>query len=262
MTEMEGQYVTSSERTPEPMVERRRGPWGFWATIGLTLLIGVGYLLAQTVVTVVAIVVAGRGREGFDIEKFGESLTSNGFFLSAATCVAAPVVIGLSVLFAAISRCGTARDYLALRRPSWKTVGTWLLLTLLFIVAADSITYLIQGSIVPPSMVQVYETAYFVPLLWFAFILVAPFMEEILFRGFLFQGFVHTRLGPAGAIVLISILWAALHTQYDLYGIVIVFLGGLLLGYARLRTGSIYVPIIMHVMQNLVATIEVAISLR
>jgi membrane protease YdiL (CAAX protease family) len=55
-------------------------------------------------------------------------------------------------------------------------------------------------------------------------------------------------------------VWSALHTQYDLYGIALIFLGGLLLGYARLRGGSAYVPIAMHVVQNLVATLEVGVS--
>jgi membrane protease YdiL (CAAX protease family) len=94
--------------------------------------------------------------------------------------------------------------------------------------------------------------------LWFAFILVAPLAEEAFFRGFLFTGVAHSRLGPAGAVVLSSLLWAALHLQYDLYGMAMIFLGGLLLGYARWQSRTVYVPFAMHVVQNLVATVEVA----
>jgi membrane protease YdiL (CAAX protease family) len=96
-------------------------------------------------------------------------------------------------------------------------------------------------------------------LLWFAVVLVAPVTEELFVRGFLFQGVVRSRLGPVGAIVLSSLAWAVMHTQYDLFGIGTIVLGGLLLGYARLRSQSLYVPIAMHIVQNIVATAEVMI---
>ena len=261
MTDSGDHYGISPEPTQEPMAEQRGRPWGFWATIGFSLVIGVGYFLVQTVLVIGAVILAARGREQFDIDEFGRTLTTNGLFWSVAICVGSPVIIGLTVLFAALARGITVRDYLALHGPGWKTAGKWCLVVLLFIAATDSITYLIQGRIVPPVMEQVYGTAQFVPLLWLAFVVVAPFTEELFIRGFLFQGIVHSRLGAAGAIVLTSVVWSILHTQYDLYGIVLIFLGGLLLGYARLRSGSVYVPIAMHMMQNAVATLEVALVL-
>ncbi len=262
MTDSNDQYDTSPEPTLEPTAARRAGPWGLWPTMGFSLVIGVGYFLVQTVLVIAAVILAARGREQFDIDEFGRTLTTNGLFWSIATCAGAPVIIGLTVFFAAAARGITVRDYLALHGPGRKTVGKWCLVALLFIAATDSITYLIQGRIVPPVMEQVYGTAQFVPLLWLAFVVVAPFTEELFIRGFLFQGVVHSRLGPAGAIVLTSVVWSILHTQYDLYGIALIFLAGLLLGYARLRSGSVYVPVAMHMVQNLVATLEVAISLK
>jgi membrane protease YdiL (CAAX protease family) len=262
MTDSDGPYGPSPEQTREPTRQQPPGPWGLWATIGFSLVIGVGYFLVQTILVVAAVILAAPGREEFDIHEFGRTLTTNGLFWSVATCAGAPVIIGLTVLFAALARGITVRDYLALCGPAWKTVGRWCLVVLLFIAATDSITYLVQGRIVPPVMEQVYATARFVPLLWLAFVVVAPFTEELFIRGFLFQGVAHSRLGPVGAIVLTSIVWSVLHTQYDLYGIAVIFLGGLLLGYARLRSGSVFVPIAMHMVQNLVATLEVAISLK
>ena len=52
------------------------------------------------------------------------------------------------------------------------------------------------------------------------------------------------------------------HLQYDTYEIVSVLLFGLLLGYARLKTNSILVPVIMHAVNNLAATMEVAVYIR
>src|SRR5437879_12171172 len=108
-------------------------------------------------------------------------------------------------------------------------------------------------------MVEAYETAGFKPLLWLALIVAAPAGEETLFRGFLFEGISHSRLGAAGAIFLGSILWASIHVQHDAYGIAIIFLCGLFLGYVRLKTQSIYPTIFLHGLMNLVALLEVMI---
>lgn len=53
-------------------------------------------------------------------------------------------------------------------------------------------------------------------------------------------------------------LWAAIHVQYDLYGMATIFVFGLLLGAARLSTASLLVPLGMHALANLFATIEAA----
>jgi membrane protease YdiL (CAAX protease family) len=51
-------------------------------------------------------------------------------------------------------------------------------------------------------------------------------------------------------------LWAAIHLQYDAYGIGMIFVCGILLGYARMRTGSVLLCMVMHAFMNLVATIQ------
>ena len=80
--------------------------------------------------------------------------------------------------------------------------------------------------------------------------------------GFMFSGLKSSRIGPIGAIILTSLIWAGLHTQYDLYGMCQIFAGGLLLGYARLKSGSIFVPLAMHALMNLIATIEVVVQMN
>ncbi len=233
-------------------------PWGFWITIGLSTVIAAGYVFAQVALTVVVTVAALSRGKNLDIEQFAQDLVTNGFFWSVAVITAAPVTIGLTLLFTALARGITLRDYLALQWRGGKGVVRWCAVLLVFVAATDLGMYLLYGSVVPEFMEKVYATAYFPPLLWFAFVAVAPVTEELFFRGFMFKGIRHSSVGPVGAIVLTSLTWALMHAQYDLYGITIIFLGGLLLGYARLRSGSIYVPIAMHVLQNIVATFEVA----
>lgn len=64
-----------------------------------------------------------------------------------------------------------------------------------------------------------------------------------------------------GAIVLSSLIWAPLHLQYDLYGILMVLVLGLLFGYARLKTNSVYIPIAMHALMNFIASMEVMVQI-
>jgi membrane protease YdiL (CAAX protease family) len=111
-------------------------------------------------------------------------------------------------------------------------------------------------------MRSTYATAYFAPLLWLAFIIVAPLSEELFFRGFLFKGIESSRLGAFGAAIITSLVWAILHIQYDIYSMLVLFAGGLLLALSRVRSKSLYPPIAMHIVQNLVATVEVIIYLR
>ena len=109
-------------------------------------------------------------------------------------------------------------------------------------------------------MTTAYETAGFLPLLWFALICLAPMFEEIFFRGFMFSGIRHSRLGGAGAILITSLVWAGIHLQYDAYQMATIFAGGLLLGTARLKTNSVYLTIGMHAIWNILATIETAVA--
>ena len=246
---------------PAPSEAPSPGPWGFWPTVGLSLVITIGWMLAQVPVVVAFIIPAMAQTKDLDVEAFAEGLMHNGLFWSVAICAAAPVTIILTLVCAAARKGIAVRDYLALRWPGGRSLAIWCLIQLAFIGCADGLTYLIRGRIVPAFMIDVYQTAQLLPLLWFAFVLVAPVTEELFIRGFLFRGIEGSAAGPAGAIVLSSLAWAAMHMQYDLYGIAVICLGGLLLGYARWRSRSVYPAIAMHLAHNLVATIEVAIYL-
>jgi membrane protease YdiL (CAAX protease family) len=258
----EGEPIVSlPDQMPDGERQRRSGPWGLWPTLGLSLVIAAAYTLVQVLLVTVVVIHKLRETRNFDVEEFGRNLANNGLFWSAAVCAGAPAIIVLSLLFARAARGITVREYLALHWRGWKVIGAWCLVLLLFAVIADSTAWLARGRLVQPMMEEVYRTAYFVPLLWFAFVVVAPVAEETFFRGFFFKGLAHSRLGPVGAIVLTSAVWAFMHTQYDLYDTAVILLGGLLLGYARWRSGSLYVPLAMHVLQNLLATVEIVVYL-
>ncbi len=78
-----------------------------------------------------------------------------------------------------------------------------------------------------------------------------PACEELLIRGLVFQRLRDTRLGPGGTIAITAAAWAALHIQYDPSTIAFIFLDGLVLGLARVRSRSVPLPLAMHSLANL-----------
>ena len=84
----------------------------------------------------------------------------------------------------------------------------------------------------------------------------APVTEEFFARGFLFRGWSKSFLKVPGAILLSSLVWTALHLQYDWYFFGEVFSIGLLLGYLRYRYRSTWLTVIVHGANNLAAVVQ------
>jgi len=99
-------------------------------------------------------------------------------------------------------------------------------------------------------------------LLVVAFCVAAPITEELFARGFLYRGWSESFLGPFGAIILSSLVWTGLHLQYNWYFLGEVFSIGLLLGYLRYRSGSTWLTIILHGLNNLGAVVQTILLTR
>jgi len=232
-------------------------PWGLRATLGLSALI----ILANLASGVMAVVGFVAFTQNPFLDKTPSQLASNGTLVTLSVLLSAPVIVGLTLFFANLRRGLSLRDYLALREVDWKQIIKWLCVLFLFALAFDLLTLLLKRPIVEQFMFNVYSTATSKPLLWAALVIAAPVSEEIFFRGFLFYGILNTRLGPTGAVILSSLIWTPLHIQYDLYGLASVLVLGLLFGYARLKTNSVYIPIAMHALMNFIAAMEVMIHI-
>ena len=86
----------------------------------------------------------------------------------------------------------------------------------------------------------------------FVIVVVAPLSEELLFRGFIYGGLAQSIIGPLGAILTTSVIWAALHIQYTWLIIMQIFLYGVVFGVVRWKSGSLWPPIISHCLNNLI----------
>ena len=81
-------------------------------------------------------------------------------------------------------------------------------------------------------------------------ILVAPFVEEILYRGIGIGALMARGAGPLVAIGLTSLAFTLLHVQYSPAGMAAVFLASVGFGWLRIASGSVGVAIIAHVCAN------------
>jgi membrane protease YdiL (CAAX protease family) len=93
-------------------------------------------------------------------------------------------------------------------------------------------------------------------------LLLAPVVEELLFRG-LFLNWLEKKLrSPHAAVAAQAAVFVALHafayqgTFVSNVGIVQSFVDACLFAYARRHTGSIFTPIAMHITGNAIAVIE------
>ena len=78
-----------------------------------------------------------------------------------------------------------------------------------------------------------------------------PIFEEFLFRGLLFKG-LQEKLGGTLTVFATSILFVLPHIQYDFVILsLVLFPNALILGFARLKTGNLTIPIILHCANNL-----------
>lgn len=87
-------------------------------------------------------------------------------------------------------------------------------------------------------------------LIFVALVVLAPFVEEVLFRGFLFRAFRRT-CGFLFGSVIVSLLFAVAHGQVNVG--VDVFVLSMFLCYLREKTDTLWTPIALHSMKNLVA---------
>lgn len=93
-------------------------------------------------------------------------------------------------------------------------------------------------------------------------ILLAPFLEEILFRAFLYRP-MEKSWGPIGAIAVTSVLFSAVHAPQYAFAwqyLLVLGLAGIWLGIARWKTGSLWPPILMHGGANFVSVVAFGVQ--
>lgn len=199
-----------------------------------------------------------------DLFYFG---SSDGTIVSLSVIVSC-VLIALLIIVIIRLKKADLRQYLALKPFSWALgIGMFSLL-LIFMVASQALTYWLDKS--PSDFVDpLYQSVSSVGLLVFALVIVAPIYEELVFRGILWQAiseqFTKSNLesqpkghpqqkptvkGALIASILTSLIFAVIHLQYGIYEISTIVLLALIFCYARYKSASLLLPILLHIINN------------
>ncbi len=232
--------------------------WGFWATTGFGLIVIVASFIAQgfTVLVFLLNYLLSNRQAGLSAA-MNIVDSSLGTITAVALVLEVVVCIPLIAAFIRLRRSLSFKNYLGLQGFKAKTLLFWLAANLVYIVVAEGIRYALK---IPQSQndMALYATSLYLPLFFAAIVVFAPAFEEVLFRGFMLQGYSSSRIGPVFAIIITAAWWASLHVSAGTYDLAVIFAGGLVLGLARWKTGSLWITFAMHAFWNLLAFITLA----
>ena len=241
---------------PAPAVPARRPPriWKFWGTALWGLFVFAAMFAGQ--IAVVAWFVLRR--EGPIDMAAAIHVVGGGLTISLSVIMGLPAV--LAALWIAIRASRTPfADYLALRGTSWINFAIGAVALGILVMGWDAVSRATGREVTPGFMGDVLQSAQADGALWLlvvAFCVAAPVSEELFARGFLYRGWSESFLALAGAILLSSLVWTALHLQYDWFFFGEVFSIGLLLGYLRYRFNSTWLTIFVHGLNNIAAVVQ------
>ena len=247
---------SASSAAPTAVIRTQRPPriWKFWGTAIWGLFIFAAMFAGQ--IAVVAWFVLRR--EGPIDLAAAIHVVGGGLTISLSVIMGLPAVLAALWIAIRFSRTPFA-DYLALRWPSWTNLLIGVAALFVLVMGWDLLSRATGREVAPGFMGEVLKSARADGALWLlviAFVVAAPVSEEFFARGFLYRGWSESFLGPAGAIVLSSLVWTALHLQYDWFFFGEVFSIGLLLGYLRHRFNSTWLTVVVHGLNNLAAVVQ------
>ena len=225
-----------------------------------TLLLIIGMVVVFFISQLIGIYIAGKlvlptakSATVGDIFFFG---SNDGTVVSISIMIGCVLLVAISALVIRV-RGGNLKQYLALR-PFSLAVGMGMIgLLLIFMIGSQALTYMLDKS--PLAFVDpLYQSVSSVWLLIFAMVIVAPIYEELIFRGILWSAIAEQFTSPPdteyrGAIVaslVTSLIFAVIHLQYGIYEISTIVVLALLFCYARIKSGSLILPMLLHIINN------------
>ena len=228
--------------------------WGFWMTC---VWFGV-YLVATQAVLTLAVLLgyAHWMKLPMNINGARELMGSTEHMLLVAMAVNL-LSLPLIVLMVKSKRGSIWRDYMAWRGVGFGRVVLWVIICLLSVFGMGILHHALGWT----------ESGFMDELvltrspIWMVLsvAVIAPIFEEMVFRGFVYGGFERS-VGALPAVLLSSLLFTVLHGQYNVYELAQIFVLGMVLGLARMRTQSLFTPIVMHAANNALATAMVFLA--
>lgn len=231
--------------------------------IALFAIILMVFMLAQFAVLVTGVVTIdpAYAGKGFSLsllqdDAFQASLERyllNGDLVAREALWSGLVGLGLILLTVFLWKHAQAIDFLGLRLPNAWRFLVWFGIFLLLAAALEVLMRSVPA-FQTDFMEKVLGSTTDRTLLVIGVGIMAPLFEEFLLRGLLF-GTVRHIVDEHAAVAVTAGVFTIMHLQYEVLVMMLILPLGVVLGYARSRTGSIWVPIFLHVLNNLASVL-------
>lgn len=142
---------------------------------------------------------------------------------------------------------------LGFRAPAFRAAEPWILLYILWATALWTISIFVPFEGDPEWLARMDEIPLVKDLVMS--VVLAPLVEELLFRGAMFAALLR-RWGIWPAALVPSLIWGLVHVQYAWWIVGWIAGSGILLAMVRWKSGSLYPPILLHAAWNLLVTLH------
>ena len=211
--------------------------------VGLSLLLGAGIgILNQLAINV----------GGLTDAVWTDSVSLNFAFFAVSR------LLGLGLIVAFIRKRGISLQRFGFKRfKPLNALGLIFISTVILFIASGLIFYIAQQLAPDVNLNQEQEIIFTqasgnlqIALAFMALVIIAPIVEETIFRGFMLPAFAR-RFGIVPAAIFTSLLFGAIHWQLNVG--IITFIMGLLLSWLYYATRSLWPAIMFHSLKNLLA---------
>ena len=166
-----------------------------------------------------------------------------------------PLALTLGALLGSFRNRMDRRADLGLQAPTTRHAVGFTVVFLVLITIHELLSWWLLPNASGSDWRAKYDGAALVVRVVFAAV-VYPVAEELFFRGFLLALF-KRKAGLVAAVFLTAALFTALHgLQGPWLGALQIFSDGLFFAYARVRSGSLYLPMAFHIIGNSMAVLQ------
>lgn len=248
----------SSEQQPaKRKVGGKKPPWNWVEAtlLGLLALIG-----ADVAVSVLLGVVGGLSEnlpfaDGSISQLIESQSVSFNFFIYAISRL-----LGLGIIILFIRRRNITIKQFGFKKFSLFKAIKYILAASGLMLALTILVFLILGQLAPNIDLEQEQQIVFtaasgrleIIMAFIALVIIAPIVEEAIFRGLMLPVFVR-RFGLIVGSILVSVAFGAVHWQLNVS--IVTFIMGLLLAWIYYKTRSLWPAIMFHSLKNLVAFI-------
>lgn len=260
---MENPYQTPESDAPTVIPpELPKEPWnGWWTLLWVVVLLFV-WQTVQGIGMVIYMAFSGLlgeiiGSKGAMSEEELMTRMLDGDVIGTLTVVTIFAVCPLAWFMGKVKKPWGGMEYLGHRKVAWWQWPVWWVITFLLMMGMNALGPSLGMDEMHDSMISMTQSTDYPVLLFLGIAVGAPLVEEFVFRGIAWRGWRKSWLGLWGTIILTTLLWSVLHLQYLNEPPIFIFLAvfGVVLGLAREYTGNVWVPVMMHALNNGVAAV-------